>query len=220
MHRYIYIHNPNQAYQRPVSGPPFQDNNNTKYPIYVTNGDNSRSRSTTEIMQQQQQQQQMHNRKFSGDYSHFNHNQMQGQYLVLPQQQQRRPPSGEYILQPNVDSVGRPLSSDFGSRPSSGEYSFSSGSRPTSGDYGNNNSRPSSGDYGAIQWTLGNYQRQIPYNSHGNFYPMKSYYKTRGPSMLPETKEEPRQLQSSLKIELVEQLRDYIQTSTTKFYGY
>ena len=205
LHRYIYIQNHNQAYQRPVSGPPFPDNNNTQYPIYQTNGDNNRSRSTTEIMRTQQ----MQNRKYSGDYSHFNPNAVQGQYLVLPQQQQqqqqRRPASAEYILQPNVDSVGRPLSSDFGSRPSSGEYSFSSGSRPASGEYGNN-SRPSSGDYGSMQW-VGNYQRQIPYNSQGHFYPMKSYYKSRGAPMLPETKEEPRQSQSSLKIELVEQLR-------------
>lgn len=201
LHRYIYIQNPNQAYQRPVSGPPFPESNNNQYPSYPSCSDNNLSRNSADMMQQQQQQQQQ-SRKFSGDYSHFNHTNVPGQYIVLS----HRPHSGEYIthMPPNVDSVGRPLSSDFSSRPSSGEYSYSSGSRPASGEYGNN-SRPSSGDYGSVPW---GYQRQIPYNSHGNFYPRKNYFKTRGAQMLPDTKEEPRQLQSSLKIDIVEKLRE------------
>lgn len=223
LQRYIYYqkqpnnNNPQFTPQRPMSGPPFPENNNTQYSIYQSNCNEKgglTSRSAAELMktqhqhQQQQQQKQTHsqNRKYSGDFSHFNPLQP-GQYVVYSQ---RRPPSGEFMqMPPNVDAHGRPLSSDFGSRPSSGEYSYPgscNGSRPASGEYGNN-SRPSSGEYGGtVQW-LG-YQRQVAYNSHGNYYPKKGYYKSRGGPTLPETKEEPRQIQNALKIEIVEQLRE------------
>ena len=202
LHRYIYFQNSSSnstCYQRPVSGPPFPENG-MQYPIYP---EQNIAHSTAELLQKQHQAV-MQNRKFNtNDYTPYNPHQ-QGQYLLIPQ---HRPPSGENVNHNiHVDNHGRPLSSDFSSRPSSGEYSYSSGSRPGSGDFGNN-SRPSSGDYSAgIPWAH-SYQRQISYNSHGNFYPMKSYYKSRG-TPLPETKEEPRQPQGALKIELVEKLRE------------
>jgi len=208
LHRYIYFQNPppppSSCFQRPVSGPPFQENN-APYPVYT---ENNLAHSSIDLMQKQHQSI-MRNRKFNSDYTpQYNHTAPPPPANMLLMPQQRRPQSGEYINHAvHFDNHGRPLSSDFSSRPSSGEYSYSSGSRPASGDFGNNNSRPSSGDFGGLQqWTVGSYQRQIAYNSHGNFYPMKSY-KTRG-TPLPETKEEPRQTQGSLKIELVEKLRE------------
>jgi len=202
LHRYIYISQANQSHYnqqaRPVSGPPFPDNNNTQqYPLYPTNCEqNLAARTQVELVNQQQLQQQ---KKYSGDFSHFNPT----QYVMYSQR--GRPPSGEFMsMQANHDAVGgRPLSSDFGSRPSSGEFSYAgscNGSRPASGEYGNN-SRPSSGDFGSMQW---GYQRQFP--SHGNYYPKKVYFKSsRGGPTLPETKEEPRQ---GPKIEIVNQLRE------------
>ena len=186
LHRHIYQSYTHQS--RPVSGPPFPENGNAQQPyaaVYSREHQNPAARAAYELMNQQ--------KKYSGDYSHFNHT----QYVMYTQR--GRPPSGEFIQ--NHDSVGRPLSSDFGSRPSSGEFSHAgscNGSRPASGDYGNN-SRPSSGDFGSMQW---GYQRQYP--SHGNFYPKKVYYKSRG-AMLPETKEEPRQ---TPKIDIVNKLRE------------
>eukprot|EP00111_Clytia_hemisphaerica_P024699 TCONS_00072784-protein len=191
LHRHIYM---NSQQSRPVSGPPFPENaanNQQPYPLYAAAREqNLAARAAVELMNQQKQ--------YSGDYSHFNHTQPYVMYA------QRRPPSGEFVaMPPNHEGIGRPLSSDFGSRPSSGEYSYAgscNGSRPASGDYGNN-SRPSSGDFGSMQW---GYQRQFP--SHGgNFYPKKVFYKSRGGPTLPETKEEPR---PTPKIDIVNKLRE------------
>ncbi|XP_002165851.1 uncharacterized protein LOC100198679 isoform X1 [Hydra vulgaris] len=187
LHRFIYVQN--NDFSRPISGPPFQGNINISQNINAIYNINNEISFSMEHS---------HKQKFSGD--HFT-----PQYLLVPPHCRGELGSNKTNsnIQTNCDYVGRPLSSDFSSRPSSGEYSYSSESRPHSGEYGSN-SRLSSEDFSPMQqWSMGLYQRQ--YN-HGNFYPMKNYY--RNTPTLPETQEETRHAPGSLKIEIVEQLRE------------
>ena len=188
---------------RPVSGPPFPEGQF----IQAEFGQTQRVRSASDMMQSTGTA-----RKISGEFTHFIAS--QGGQFVHPVMQRQLSTSGcEY---------GRPLSSDFGSRPSSGDYSYSSGSRPPSGEF--SASRPSSGDYGTLPWPVSGspyqtMQRQVSFPSSvrgsqmayvdtRNFYPVKRLFNTRGPPM-PETKEEIRTPSGPIvKMDLVNELRN------------
>ena len=189
------------AQGRPVSGPPFQEGqygqNEQAIPRVCSSGDMMQASANLA-------------RRLSGEYTHYSQ-QQGGQYMhggmVV---NQPRPPSGS-------DYIGRPLSSDFSSRPPSEDFSYCSGnSRPASGEF--NSSRPNSGDYTASPWNGIGYQRsvsfapsvhgnQIPYMDNRNFYPIKGYYKNRGPPM-PETKEETRIPNGLTRMDLLDKLRE------------
>ena len=192
---------PTQTVQgRPVSGPPFQEGqygpNEQKIPRVCSSGDMMQASANIA-------------RRLSGEYPHFSP-QQGGQYMQGVVLNRPRPPSGG-------DYIGRPLSSDFSSRPASEDFSYCSGnSRPASGEF--NSSRPNSGDYSGSPWNGLGYQRtvsfapsvqgsQIPYFDTRNFYPVKGYYKSRGPPM-PETKEETRVPNGLTRMDLLDKLRE------------
>ena len=184
---------------RPVSGPPFQEGhygqNEQTMPRVCSSGDMMQSSNNVA-------------RRLSGEFPHFSPQQT-GQYVQRVLLNRPRPPSGG-------DYVGRPLSSDFSSRPSSEDFSYCSGnSRPASGEF--NSSRPNSGDYSGSPWNGIGFQRgvsftpsvhgnQIPYFDTRNFYPVKGYYKNRGP--MPETKEEARMPNGLTRMDLLDKLRE------------
>ena len=192
---------PTQTVQgRPVSGPPFQEGqygqNEPQIPRVCSSGDMMQASANIA-------------RRLSGEFPHFSP-QQGGQYMQGVVLNRPRPPSGG-------DYIGRPLSSDFSSRPASEDFSYCSGnSRPASGEF--NSSRPNSGDYSASPWSGLGYQRtvsfapnvqgnQIPYFDTRNFYPVKGYYKNRGPPM-PETKEETRIPNGLTRMDLLDKLRE------------
>ncbi len=198
---YVHVGSvPAQTVQgRPVSGPPFQEGQ------ICQNEAIRRVCSSSDMIQNSSNVP----RRQSGEYPHFNP-QQNGQFVQQMLLGRPMPPSGgEY--------VGRPLSSDFSSRPPSEDFSYCSGnSRPESGEY---TSRPNSGDYGANPWNgVPSYQRSVSFASgvHGNhlayidsrnFYPVKGFYKNRGPPM-PETKEEARIPNGMTKMDLLDKLRE------------
>ena len=196
---YVHVGNmPSQNPQgRPVSGPPFPEGQLTHHDLI------HRAFSASDMIQSSSNAV----RRLSGEYPHFTP-QQQAQYVQQLLLNRQRPPSGG-------DYVGRPLSSDFSSRPPSEDFSYCSGnSRPASGEF--NSSRPNSGEYGTNTWN--GYQRPVSFASpvHGNqmaffdtrnFYPVKGFYKNRGPPM-PETKEETRAPNGLTRMDLLDKLRE------------
>ncbi len=198
---YVHVNSiPAQNVQgRPVSGPPFQEGQ------ICQNEAVRRVCSSSDMMQNSANVP----RRLSGEFPHFSM-QQNGQYVQ--QVLLSRP-----MAQSGGEYVGRPLSSDFSSRPPSEDFSYCSGnSRPESGEYA---SRPNSGDYGTTPWNgMPPYQRSVSFASgvHGNqiayfdtrnFYPVKGFYKNRGPPM-PETKEETRMPNGLTRMDLLDKLRE------------